>query len=148
VSRREFWELLARLKSGGLTIVVSTPYMDEANRCDRVALIQRGQILAIDTPSAVIASFDRPLLAVRARDRYQALLALRSYPNTNSVFPFGEVLHFTDRRTGPSAAHIAADAHAYLEGKGMRDVIVEQTEPTIEDSFMARMGAPEGEAAA
>jgi ABC-type multidrug transport system ATPase subunit len=148
VSRREFWELLARLKSGGLTIVVSTPYMDEANRCDRVALIQRGQILAIDTPRAVIASFDRPLLAVSARDRYPALLALRQYQHTNSVFPFGEVLHFTDKRTGLGAEQIAAQARAFLETKGIEGPIVEPTEPTIEDSFMARMGAPEGEAAA
>ena len=77
VSRREFWDLLDRLKATGLTIVVSTPYMDEANRCDRVALIQRGRLLAVDTPEAIAQSFDRPLLAVRAADRYRALLALR-----------------------------------------------------------------------
>jgi drug efflux transport system ATP-binding protein len=147
VSRREFWELLARLKSGGLTIVVSTPYMDEANRCDRVALIQRGHILAIDTPQSVIESFDRPLFAVRASDRYQALLTLRRYEHTNSVFPFGDVLHFTDRRAWLPAEQSAAEALAFLQAQGVRDSAVERTEPTIEDSFMARMVAPEGEAA-
>src|SRR5207244_13624736 len=64
VSRREFWDLLGRLKTAGLTIVVSTPYMDEANRCDRVALMQRGRLLAIDTPASVARSFDRPLFAI------------------------------------------------------------------------------------
>ncbi len=147
VSRREFWELLAKLKTGGLTIVVSTPYMDEANRCDRVALIQRGQILAIDTPAAVIRAFDRPLFAVRARDRYQALLALRQYPHTHSIFPFGDVLHLTDNRVGAAADAIAAEARAFLESQAARDVTIELTEPTIEDAFMARMGAPEGVAA-
>src|SRR5258706_11339132 len=90
VSRREFWELLGRLKATGLTIVVSTPYMDEADRCDRVALIQRGRLLAIDTPSGITHAFDRPLLAVRATDRYRALLALRSAPYAHTVYPFGE----------------------------------------------------------
>ena len=80
----------ADLKAAGLTILVSTPYMDEANRCDRVALMQRGQLLAVDTPEAITRSFDRPLLAVRADDRYRALLALRDYPHTHTVYPFGE----------------------------------------------------------
>src|SRR5262249_52048080 len=79
VSRREFWDLLGDLKSGGLTAVVSTPYMDEADRCDRVALIQRGKLLAIDTPKAVAQSFDRPLFAVRSGKRHEALRALREY---------------------------------------------------------------------
>ena len=147
VSRREFWELLARLKSGGLTIVVSTPYMDEANRCDRVALIQRGHILAIDTPAAVIESFDRPLFAIAASDRYQALLALRRFPHTNSVFPFGDVLHYTDARIALHADRIAEETRAFLEGQGIRGARVDIAEATIEDAFMARMGAPEGEAA-
>src|SRR5205085_8309683 len=98
VSRREFWELLDRLKSSGLTIVVSTPYMDEANRCGRVALIQRGRILAIDTPTRIAESFGRPLFAVRAGKRYPLLLAVREYANAGTVFPFGDALHYTDRR--------------------------------------------------
>src|SRR6185503_11632251 len=73
VSRREFWDLLTNLKAGGLTAVVSTPYMDEADRCDRIALIQRGRLLAIDTPDAVARSFDRPLIAVRSDKRYETL---------------------------------------------------------------------------
>src|SRR4051812_23907298 len=79
VSRREFWDLLGRLKEQGLTTVVSTPYMDEATRCDRVALMHRGRLLIVDTPGGVTRAFERPLLGVRAKDRYKALLALRKY---------------------------------------------------------------------
>jgi len=77
VSRREFWDLLAHLKQQGLTTVVSTPYMDEADRCDRVALVQRGHLLAVDTPAAVARAFDRPLIGIRAAKRYESLVALR-----------------------------------------------------------------------
>jgi ABC-2 type transport system ATP-binding protein len=145
VSRREFWDVLANLKTTGLTIVVSTPYMDEANRCDRVALIQRGHILAIDTPTAITASFDRPLFAIRAPDRYRTLRALRDYANANSVYPFGETLHFTDARASLPPDAIARDVEAYLNDHGISDAKVSPTEPTIEDTFIARMGAPEGE---
>jgi ABC-type multidrug transport system ATPase subunit len=148
VSRREFWELLARLKRSGLTIVVSTPYMDEAGRCDRVALIQRGTLLAIDTPAAVASAFDRPLLAVSDRDRQRLLRALRAYPRTNSAYPFGESIHYTDVRTDAPTDTIVHDLREYLAREGLATASVAPTAPTIEDSFMARMGAPEGEAAA
>jgi ABC-type multidrug transport system ATPase subunit len=144
VSRREFWDLLDRLKTTGLTIVVSTPYMDEAKRCDRVALVQRGRLLALDTPDAITRSFDRPLLGVHARERYPVLLALREYPNTHTVYPFGEVLHYTDTRQQVTADQIAADLTAFLESRGFHDVRAGVIPATIEDSFMAYMGAPEG----
>jgi ABC-2 type transport system ATP-binding protein len=148
VSRRDFWDLLARLKATGLTILVSTPYMDEANRCDRVALIQKGKILALDTPANIAQAFDRPLFAVRAADRYRALLALRAYPQANSVFPFGDVLHYTDNREDASVETIQRDVLAYLSVQGVTDVTVAVIPATIEDSFMARMGAPEERSAA
>ena len=143
VSRREFWELLARMRTSGLTIVVSTPYMDEANRCDRVALMQSGRILATDAPAAVAASFDRTLLAVRSGDRYRTLLALRGYPHTHLVYPFGDALHLADDRVGVDAAHAATDAAAFLRDKGFADARVEATPPTIEDVFIARMSVVE-----
>jgi ABC-2 type transport system ATP-binding protein len=143
VSRREFWDLLERIKGDALTIVVSTPYMDEANRCDRVALVQRGRVLAVDTPSAITASFDRPLVAITAPDRYAMLRALRSYRHTNSVFPFGEALHFTDTRADRPAPEVVADVREYLAGVGRSDAQVHATRPTIEDVFMARMGDPD-----
>jgi ABC-2 type transport system ATP-binding protein len=138
VSRREFWDLLGRIRSGGLTVVVSTPYMDEANRCDRVALIQRGRILSVNAPAAITASFDRPLLGVRAPDRYALLRALREYPQTHSVFPFGETLHFTDVRADLPRDNIVSDLKAFLASR-VTHAEVRVAEPTIEDVFMARM---------
>ena len=149
VSRREFWELLGRMRTSGLTIVVSTPYMDEANRCDRIALMQDGRILATDAPAAVAASFDKTLLAVRARDRYRTLLALRGYPHAHRVYPFGETLHLADDRAGIDAARAASDAAGFLHEQGFADARVEPTSPTIEDVFISRMsGAQAPEAAA
>jgi drug efflux transport system ATP-binding protein len=145
VSRREFWELLAKFRAGGLTILVSTPYMDEADRCDRVALIQRGRVLAIDAPKAITASYGRPLFAVRAANRYAAIRALRAYRNTASVYPFGEALHFADARADAAPDRIASDVTDALRAAGIADASVSPTPATIEDVFMARMGAPEGE---
>lgn len=142
VSRREFWDLLASFKASGLTIVVSTPYMDEADRCDRVALIQRGKIMTIDTPRAITESFDRPLLAIATTDRYDTLRALREFPNVQAVYPFGETLHFTDKRAIP-ADEIGRDVTSYLKQHGIAGAAVKATDPTIEDLFIARMGAGE-----
>jgi len=148
VSRHEFWDLLGRLKASGLTIVVSTPYMDEANRCDRVALIQRGQLLAVDTPQAITASFDRPLLSVRAANRYRALLALRTSPHARSVYPFGDVLHYTDARADAPAGQIEGEVRAFLNSSGFADVVVTPIAATVEDVFIARMTANDREDAA
>lgn len=144
VSRREFWDLLARLRASGLTIVVSTPYMDEAGRCDRVALVQRGRLLAIDTPSGVTAKFDRPLLAVRSSDRYRALHTVRQYQHTFAVYPFGEVLHYTDARHDLPAGRAAAELSQYLAGVGHQATVTPAT-PTIEDAFIALMGSRDTE---
>jgi ABC-type multidrug transport system ATPase subunit len=143
VSRREFWELLGRFKAGGLTIVVSTPYMDEATRCDRVVLMQQGRILAVDTPGQITRSFDRTLFAVRSDRRYQALLAIREYPHTHTVYPFGEVLHYTDRRTDLPAEPIERQLAAFLTSRGLGGVSTRPIPATIEDSFMAYLGGAE-----
>ena len=148
VSRREFWDLLGTLQQGGMTIVVSTPYMDEATRCDRVALVQRGRLLATDTPQRIAASFDRPLVAVFVDDRYRALLALRESPHAQAVYPFGESLRYADARAAVAADAVAADVAAWLAARGFADVRVEPATPTVEDVFMARMGAPDGVGAA
>jgi ABC-2 type transport system ATP-binding protein len=148
VSRREFWDLLTQLKASGMTIVVSTPYMDEADRCDRVALIQGGRLLAVDTPQAIARSFDRPLLAVTAARRYPTLLALRESPHVHAVYPFGDTLHYVDARVGEPAAAIASELGAFLASRGFADARVEPTPPTVEDSFIAQMGAPDGARAA
>ena len=138
VSRREFWDLLHRLKADALTIVVSTPYMDEADRCDRVALMQGGRVLAIDTPAALTASFDRPLLAVTTRKRYDALRALRGIVPATSAYPFGESLHVVGRE-GTDVGQFGEELAARLRATGIEDATVSATPPTIEDLFIARM---------
>jgi ABC-2 type transport system ATP-binding protein len=143
VSRREFWDLLAVLKHGGLTTVVSTPYMDEATRCDRIALIDRGRLLGIDTPAGITRSFGRPLVGVRTSDRYKALLTLRRYTNAASVFPFGDLMHYTDARADAAPDAIAADVKTYLVANGFTDASVEPLTPTVEDVFIARTANPE-----
>jgi ABC-type multidrug transport system ATPase subunit len=141
VSRREFWDLLGDLKRGGLTIVVSTPYMDEANRCDRVALIQRGTLLAVDTPAAIARSFDRPLLGVETSHQYRVLRAIRSYPHVRTIYPFGERLHFTDARPDVTAGDAAQELQAFLAENGIDEARIAPIDAGVEDVFMQRMGA-------
>ena len=142
VSRRELWDLLGQLRQQGMTVVVSTPYMDEANRCDRVALVQSGRIIALDAPAAIAASLDRPLFAVRASDRHAALKALRSCPHVHSVFPFGDVHHFTDERRDVNPDALAGELRRHLASAGIADANVARATPTVEDVFIERMGAP------
>jgi drug efflux transport system ATP-binding protein len=141
VSRREFWDLLSGFRASGLTIVVSTPYMDEATRCDRVALMQGGHLLAVDEPAAITRAFDRPLLGIHAADRYRALLAVREFPHTRTVFAFGDQLHYTDRRT-VAAERIAPELEAFLKARHFQEVSVTPIAASVEDAFMARMAAP------
>jgi ABC-type multidrug transport system ATPase subunit len=150
VSRREFWDLLARLRERGLTILVSTPYMDEASRCDRVALVQRGQILRIDRPFAVSAAFPRPLLAVTgtgrvgvtAERRLALIKALREHPHAVSVWPFGRSLHVTDDRAGADPAALATELTMWLKARDL-EADVTPTAATIEDAFMWDMADAE-----
>ena len=95
VSRKEFWEMLKRLKDDGITIVVSTPYMDEAKLCDRIALIQHGEILSIETPEKIVQQFPKKLYRAESDNNYVLLKKLRGNPNIESVFMFGESLHIT-----------------------------------------------------
>lgn len=136
VSRAEFWELLGRLRDDGLTILVSTPYMDEAGRCDRVALMQGGRVLALDTPSALAAAYPQPLFAVRGHDRLAMLAALRARPHAESVWPFGEALHYADARRGADAAVIARELTDALIRAGVRDIVVTPIAAGVEDVFM------------
>ncbi|MFU8860588.1 MAG: ABC transporter ATP-binding protein [Cyclonatronaceae bacterium] len=135
VSRREFWDMLRRLKEGGLTIIVSTPYMDEALRCDRVALMQEGRFLAIDTPEGIGRMFGRPLLAVRAREKYKLLQHLRSLESSVSAHTFGEYIHYTDRRDSRTPEQLDTQ----LIDEGFTDVDVKRIDPGVEDTFMSLM---------
>ncbi|MEP7380426.1 MAG: ABC transporter ATP-binding protein [Gemmatimonadota bacterium] len=141
VSRREFWDLLDRLREDGLTIVVSTPYMDEASRCDRVALMQQGRLLLVDTPAKISASYPRPLFAVRAGDRLGVLGALRRFPHTASAWPFGEAVHYTDARAGYDAGAIMGELRAFAEAQGVTPFAIHPIPAGIEDAFMWHMTA-------
>jgi ABC-type multidrug transport system ATPase subunit len=147
VSRREFWDLLDGLRAGGLTVVVSTPYMDEAVRCERVALVQQGRLLGVDAPAAITARYGHPLLAVRAGRRYELLRALRELPHAHAVHAFGDSVHYTDARVGADPAAVAAEVVAGLRAGGFADAEAEPVAATIEDSFMALMGDARDEAA-
>ncbi len=116
VSRSEFWEMLEKLRQHNITIIVSTPYMDEAMRCDRVALIQNGQILSIDQPEKIREGFSRKLFSVRAPEKYRLINALRNYPGTITAYPFGDSVHvtFTDDRFDDSI-------YEYLKKIGYRE---------------------------
>jgi ABC-2 type transport system ATP-binding protein len=141
VSRREFWDQLAVLKATGLTIVVSTPYMDEALRCDRIALIHGGRILEIDPPHEIGGRYELPLIAVRGANRFGLLQALRRFPHERSVYLFGDELHYTDRRAGMSPDAIATELREYLAQHRHSDAVTQPIKAGIEDSFMALMGA-------
>ena len=133
VSRSEFWQMLKGLKERGITIVVATPYMDEANLCDRVALIQEGEVLQVNTPDEIVKQFGKELYAVKSKDNYQTLLDLREFKSTNSVFLFGQSLHYTDTKNEASIDELKS----YLANKGRSDITIEKIKPSIEDCFMA-----------
>lgn len=142
VSRREFWDQLQTLRASGLTIVVSTPYMDEAMRCDRVALLQGGRILEIDPPGEIGSRYPLPIVSVAGSDRYKLLLSAREAPHAHSAYPFGSELHFTDDRAGLDPVTVAAELREFLTAKGFQDVEVKPMVAGIEDSFMERMPPP------
>jgi ABC-2 type transport system ATP-binding protein len=133
VSRKEFWEMLARLKAEGITILVSTPYMDEANRCDRIALIQKGSILSVDTPKDIIAGFPVDLYGIHAADTHRLLREVRSYDGTDTCFAFGDALHVTFKASQPNAA---ASLSPFLKEKGITDPTIGKITPGIEDCFI------------
>ncbi len=140
VSRIEFWEMLNKLRQSGITIIVSTPYMDEASRCDRVALIQGGKIMSIDTPEAIRNNFGRDLWALKADDIYRLLVDLRRFESTWTAFPFGEHIHLSLSDKSIKPAEIAL----YLEALGHSNVHISKIEPSIEDCFMEMMSVGSG----
>ncbi|MGZ0017344.1 ABC transporter ATP-binding protein [Yeosuana sp. AK3] len=132
VSRKEFWEMLKRLQQKDITILVSTPYMDEAALCDRIALIQDGKILEIDTPEAIVKHYPKQIYNVRANNMYQLINSLNNYEHNHSVYPFGEFVHYTDHRSDFNPK----DLILYLESNNLSEVEIAKTVATIEDTFM------------
>lgn len=133
VSRKEFWEMLQKLKKNfKLSIVVSTPYMDEAVQCDRIALIQEGQFLTIDTPENIIKAYTQTLWAVRSDKMHRLLTDLRGIKGVKTAFAFGENHHAT---INPSVLTIES-LREQLAVLGHHNIVIEAVEPTIEDCFM------------
>jgi ABC-type multidrug transport system ATPase subunit len=124
--------MLKRLKTLGITILVSTPYMDEATLCDRIALMQRGQILSIDTPQSIINAFPDHLFAVKAGNMYNLLRALQHNKNITDSYAFGEYAHVVL----PSSGISPEDVQAYLRQQGLAGVEWRKADVTIEDCFI------------
>lgn len=136
VSRHEFWDMLAGLRRQGITLLVSTPYMDEAVRCDRIALIQTGRILSVDTPAGIVRRYPDALFALRATDMRRLTEVVNRLPDVKSSFAFGRVLHVSFNKDDGEAPRrtLAALAEAGCEGVKMAPI-----EPGIEDCFIRQM---------
>jgi ABC-2 type transport system ATP-binding protein len=134
VSRKEFWQILRSLQSQNITIIVSTPYMDEAKLCDRIAFIQKGKFLTVNTPASIIRSFPKKLYAARSEKMYDLLLGLRKLDETASCYAFGDYHHVTFKDDSTDVDDIIANLH----DAGIKENIeINGIAPTIEDSFMA-----------
>ncbi|HET8963263.1 MAG TPA: ABC transporter ATP-binding protein [Chitinophagales bacterium] len=134
VSRKEFWEMLKRLQQQEIAILVSTPYMDEALLCDKIALMQGGKILQTDTPSKIITSYPKKLFAVKSADMFSLLKVLRNYDSVYSAFSFGDALHISVKDSVSEN-----DIEQYLNKSEHKDVSINKIEPGIEDCFMQYM---------
>lgn len=128
VSRSEFWDMLATLREKGITILVSTSYMDEAQRCEQIALINRGRILRVDTPARLVAGIGESLYAVSAREMYPLLLALREIPSVKDCYTFGATLHVV-----AGDDFNPAEIARALSNRGLNDIKIEPTQGDIED---------------
>ncbi|MEI6677620.1 MAG: ABC transporter ATP-binding protein [Mariniphaga sp.] len=135
VSRKEFWEMLKRLKEMGITIMVSTPYMDEASMCDRIALIQQGRLMSVSTPQAMTKSFPEDIWTVRTRKIYSTSKLLEQLPSLISVNSFGQVLHLVTSKGMQTHESI----RKFLSDNGEVEILVEPFEASIEDVFILLM---------
>lgn len=140
VSRVEFWDMLKKLKEAGIAILVSTPYMDEASLCDRVALIQSGNILKIDTPQKIVDEFPKNLYGITSTSTYHLLEKLRKYEFAGTVYPFGDSVHYTDKRT-EDVTNLIED---YLSKDFEHNFSIQKIKANIEDCFMELLGERNG----
>jgi len=135
VSRKEFWQILKNLKEKGITILVSTPYMDEAELCDRVGLIQKGKLMSVETPQTVVNNFGHELFSVSGPDNYQIMEYLKKLTNQEDVQIFGQNIHFINR----DGAFTPNSLHQKMKEKGFENIDIQTTEPNIEDCFIELM---------
>ncbi|MBH1960649.1 MAG: ABC transporter ATP-binding protein [Flavobacteriia bacterium] len=136
VSRKEFWEMLRRLKKKGITMVVATPYMDEAALCDRIALIQHGKILSIDSPENISSTFPDLLFEVKAGRTSAVLRALENYSQKKNVYAYGEFVHLT---IDPNENFSTSSVQEYLENAGFNNIEINPVKASIEDSFIRHL---------
>lgn len=134
VSRKEFWEMLKGLKKQGITILVSTPYMDEAKLCDRVALIQNGHILSINTPQGIMNDFSNPLWAVKSAKMLHLLNDLKATDFIKDVYPFGEFHHVVLKDDSGEAK-----LNTFIQNHQNDNALIKPVEADIEDCFIALM---------
>ena len=134
VSRSEFWDMLAELKAKEISILVSTPYMDEADRCDRIALINEGHLLAVDSPRGIVSAYGERIYTLLGGDMYALLLAARRLPHVRRCCPFGAAHHLS-----VDADFDAAACRRQLADEGFADVALQPAESGIEDVFIKLM---------
>ncbi len=132
VSRKEFWGMLKNLKAKGITIMVSTPYMDEASLCEEIALIQEGNIMSVNTPDEIIAQYPEMLYAIKSKGMNQLLQELRKSELVATANSFGEYHHITFSKDGSKEQLLQALEHR-------SDVELRSVRPTIEDCFINLM---------
>ncbi|MBS3915530.1 MAG: ABC transporter ATP-binding protein [Bacteroidetes bacterium] len=130
VSRKEFWQMLARLKEQGITILVSTPYMDEAGLCERIAFIQNGKILKTETPDQILKEFPDALYKIQSDNMYHLMELLKQIPEIKSSYAFGDSVHATIKEQGSQTVR------QRLIDAGLPSLVFETTKPQIEDCFI------------
>ncbi len=143
VSRKEFWDILKSIRQHGITVVVSTPYMDEATRCDRIAMIQEGRIIGINTPTAFVKNFHGRLYTFKTDHIFQLLQAMDQCPIDCNYYPYGEHCHivfYEDERT--ALPHF----EQYLREKGLAYEEFHSIEPSVEDCFIEIVQRKEADA--
>ncbi|WP_324028121.1 ABC transporter ATP-binding protein [Maribacter sp. BPC-D8] len=133
VSRQELWNMLQSLKKENITILVSTAYMEEALLCDRISLMDHGKILATNSPEGLIADFEKPLYAIRSGNSFKIIKKLKAYEPANSVYPFGDWVHYTDQRDTIDPTEIKS----YLENNDTPHIEIKQIKASVEDCYMS-----------
>jgi ABC-2 type transport system ATP-binding protein len=148
VSRRDFWKILARLQREGLTLLVTTPYLDEAERCQRVALMDRARILSVSTPDALRSEAEGAVVEILAHPKRQAMDIIGARSEVLEVEAFGERVHVTLPGLDAEGAIAWTDAMATdLRARGLEVLSARPIPPSLEDVFISRIQAPEAEAA-
>lgn len=132
VSRKEFWDMLKKIQKDGISILVSTPYMDEARMCDRVAFMDNAKVLALNTPEELIKGYSGELISVSAEDLHRLVMDLRNFPDVHTALLFGHAVHFTIRAGSINTEEV----RRFLEEKDHKNIIIDQIEPGIEDRFL------------